>query len=128
VLDKVSETQPIVVWDASEHFAYANTAALKKAGIKDGAVKINGIMAGPDGKPNGQLLGTTAGQFIMESEITPYLAPDKALPRMRSLLDLSVKGGITTQSELVLGACSTSLSRKSSMTRCSTTRTPACVA
>jgi predicted amidohydrolase YtcJ len=35
ILDQVSATQPIVVWDASEHFLYANTAEMKKAGIKD---------------------------------------------------------------------------------------------
>lgn len=103
VLDKISETQPIVVWDASEHFLYANTAEMKKAGIPDDAVKISGVMAGTDGKPNGQFLGTIALQLIVQKELPPYLAPDKSLPRIRSLLDLSVKGGITTQSELVLG-------------------------
>ena len=29
-LDKISTTQPLLVWDASEHFVYANSAALKK--------------------------------------------------------------------------------------------------
>ena len=103
ILDQVSATQPIVVWDASEHFLYANTAEMKKAGIKDDAVKVNGVTAGTDGKPNGQFLGTIALQLIVQKELPPYLAPEKSFPRMRSLLDLSVKGGITTQSELVLG-------------------------
>jgi hypothetical protein len=102
-LDMISQTQPIVVWDASEHFLYANSAEMKKAGIPEDAVKVNGVMAGPDGKPNGQFLGTIALQLIVQKELPPYLAPDKSLPRIRSLLDLSVKGGITTQSELVLG-------------------------
>lgn len=103
VLDTISATQPIVVWDASEHFLYANTAELKKAGIQDDAIKVNGVMAGPDGKPNGQFLGTIALQLIVQKELPAYLAPDKSLPRINSLLDLSIKGGITTQSELVLG-------------------------
>ena len=34
ILDAVSTTQPIIVWDASEHFAYANTAAMKKVGMQ----------------------------------------------------------------------------------------------
>ncbi len=106
VLDAVSQTQPIVVWDASEHFLYANTAAMKKAGITDDALKVSGVMAGPDGKPNGQFLGVTALMLIAQRELPPYLAPDKSFPRIRSLLDLSVKGGITTQSELVLGTLS----------------------
>ncbi len=106
VLDAVSQTQPIVVWDASEHFLYANTAAMKKAGITDDALKVSGVMAGPDGKPNGQFLGVTALMLIAQRELPPYLAPAKSFPRIRSLLDLSVKGGITTQSELVLGTLS----------------------
>jgi predicted amidohydrolase YtcJ len=104
ILDSYSTTQPLIVWDASEHFVYANSAAMKKAGIADDAVKVNGVMAGPDGKPNGQFLGVTAAQLLMQKELAPYLAPDKALPRMRSMLDLSNRGGITMQSELVLGA------------------------
>ena len=103
VLDRISSTQPIVVWDASEHFLYANSAEMKKAAIPDDAVRVNGVMAGPDGKPNGQFLGTIALQLIVQKELPSYLAPDKSIPRIRSLLDLSVRGGITTQSELVLG-------------------------
>jgi predicted amidohydrolase YtcJ len=103
-LDGISSTRPVIVWDASEHFAYANTLAMTKVGIKDDAVKVNGVQAGPDGKPNGQFLGVEAAQQLLQPALAPYMVPDKALPRMRSILDLSNQSGITTQSELVLGA------------------------
>ncbi|MGB9115191.1 amidohydrolase [Bradyrhizobium sp.] len=90
-LDKISNTQPIIVWDASEHFAYANTAAMNRAGIKDVATH------------NGQFLGTTELKSIMQSELASLLAPDKAIPEIRSVLDLSARNGITTQSELLFG-------------------------
>ena len=93
VLDAVSTTQPIVVWDASEHFLYANTAAMTKAGINDDALKVSGVMAGPDGKPNGQFLGVTALLLIAQRELPQYLAPDKSFPRIRSLLGLSSARG-----------------------------------
>ncbi len=112
ILDSVSTTQPIIVWDASEHFAYANTAAMRKVGIKDDAVKVNGVQSGTDGKPNGQFLGVVAAQLLLQPALVPYLAPAKSLPRMRSILDLSNQAGITMQSELVLGAFNLALEEK----------------
>ena len=103
VLDSISSTQPIIVWDASGHFIYANSALLKKQQITDAALKVNGVQAGPDGKLNGQFLGVTAGLMVMQKVLAPYLKLESSIPRMRSMLDLSLKGGITTQSELVMG-------------------------
>jgi len=103
ILDRIAPSQPLIVWDASEHFIYANSAEMKKVGVTDDAFKVNGVMAGADGHLNGQFLGTTAARVILRHEFSPLLAPEYALPRLRSLLDLSVKGGITTQSELALG-------------------------
>jgi hypothetical protein len=53
VLDAIAQTRPVVVWDASEDFLYANTGAMKKAGITDDPLMVNGVMAGRDGKPTG---------------------------------------------------------------------------
>ena len=50
-LDKISATQPILVWDASKHFVYANSAALEKYKVTRDDTKFTGIMAGPDGEP-----------------------------------------------------------------------------
>jgi predicted amidohydrolase YtcJ len=103
-LDKVSATQPVVVWDASEHFAFANSAALRKYKVGRDALRINGVNAGPDGEPNGQFLGTDAAQFIMVPALGAILTPDQVLRNMRYLADLSRKAGITTTSELAFGA------------------------
>ncbi len=104
MLDKISATQPILVWDASEHFVYANTAAMKKYGITKADTKINGVMAGPDGEPNGQFLGATAAGRILAAPMGERAKPEIALKNMKYLMDLSRKNGVTTTSELDFGA------------------------
>jgi predicted amidohydrolase YtcJ len=102
-LDAVSDTQPILVWDASEHFVFANTAALKKFGVTKADTATHGIMAGPDGEPNGQFIGTAAAARILMPALKPLLAPDVAMANMTFLMDLSRQNGITTTSELGFG-------------------------
>lgn len=111
-LDKISATRPLMVWDASEHCIYANTPAMKKAGITRKTVEINGVGIGKDGEPNGQFLGTTAAQFIMEREIAPLLEPKIALKNMKFLADLSRRNGITTTSEMAFGVMNLELERR----------------
>lgn len=103
ILDKISTTQPILVWDASEHFVYANTAAMKKYGITKADTKINGVGAGPDGEPNGQFLGTTAAGRILTAPMAELAKPEIALKNIKYLMDLSRKNGVTTTSELDFG-------------------------
>jgi len=104
ILDKVSATQPILVWDASEHFVYANSAALRKYKIAKEHLKTNGVMAGADGEPNGQFLGTTAAQLVLAEPLTELFAPEVALKNVKFLMDLSRQNGVTTTSELAFGA------------------------
>lgn len=104
LLDAISATQPILVWDASEHFVYANTAAMKKYGITKADTKINGVMAGPDAEPNGQFLGVTAAGRILATPMGELAKPAIALQNMKYLMDLSRKNGVTTTSELDFGA------------------------
>ncbi len=103
MLDKISMTQPLLVWDASEHFVYANNAALRKYKVTRDSTKTDGIMAGPDGEPNGQFLGTTAAQPLIAEALAEVLKPEAALGNMRFLVDLSRQNGITTTSELSYG-------------------------
>jgi predicted amidohydrolase YtcJ len=102
-LDTISATQPILVWDASEHFVYANSASLKKYKVTRDDTKFTGIMAGPDGEPNGQFLGEKAAQRILQETIAELLQPSVALANMRFLMDLSRQNGITTTSEMAYG-------------------------
>jgi len=105
-LDKISATQPTLVWDASEHFVYANSAALKKYKVTKADTTTNGIIAGPDGEPNGQFLGTTAARRILREPLSELLQPAVALRSVRFLMDLSRQNGITTTSELAFGVIS----------------------
>lgn len=103
-LDKISTTQPLLVWDISEHFVYANTAALQAAGATEVAAKIDGVGVGQNGELNGQFSGTQAIRFILVPQISDLLAPDIALKNMKFLADLNRKHGVTTTSELSFGA------------------------
>jgi len=103
-LDEISTTQPILVWDASEHFVYANSAALEKYKVTRDDTRTNGIVAGPDGEPNGQFLGTTAAQRILAEPLLELFQPEVALRNVRFLMDLSRQHGITTTSDLAFGA------------------------
>jgi hypothetical protein len=103
-LDEISTTQPILVWDASEHFVYANSAALRKYAVTRADTRTNGVMAGPDGEPNGQFLGATAAHRILEKPLVELFQPELALRNVRYLMDLSRQHGITTTSDLAFGA------------------------
>lgn len=61
-LDRVSGTQPVLVLNASLHFAYVNQVALDRAGITAATPDIAGSPYGrhPDGRPNGVLRGQPA--------------------------------------------------------------------
>jgi predicted amidohydrolase YtcJ len=102
-LDRISATQPLIIWDASEHYAYANSAALKKYKITKEDIAKNGAGAGADGEPNGQFLGVTALRRIMQEPLNDLLQPAVAYKNVRYLMDLSRKNGITTTSDLTFG-------------------------
>ena len=61
-LDRISSTRPVVVLNASLHFAYVNQVALARAGITADTPDLAGSPYGrhPDGRPNGVLLGQPA--------------------------------------------------------------------
>jgi len=101
-LDSVSTERPILVWDASVHFAYGNTAFLVARGITTAdAERIDGIDLGEDGEPNGQFLAVEAAAFALRPEI------EKAMVDMRPSMDavtaLNRQHGITTTTELSFG-------------------------
>lgn len=102
-IDAWAGDRPVIVWDASEHFVYANSAALKRAGVTKDALKINGVGAGPDGEPNGQFLGVTAASFFIDPQVGALLTPEAAGAFMKFAIDLHWKNGVTTTSELALG-------------------------
>lgn len=102
-LDEVSDTRPIIIWDASIHLVFLNTPALKLFNVTEADSKINGVRIGEDGKPNGQFIGVTAASFILSHAMPDLLTPEIAYKNIKFLMDLSHQMGITTTSELTLG-------------------------
>jgi hypothetical protein len=112
-LDAITTTQPLIVWDASEHFVYANSAAIKKYGITSEVV-ANTLGAGklPDGESNGQFLGVIAAETILLKPLQQLLAQDQALGIMKYLADLGQQAGITTTGDLMFGGVNLELETK----------------
>lgn len=103
-LDKVSSEKPILVWDASEHFVFANSAAIGKLGLTpDLAQKVPGVGLGPDGRLNGQFLGERAAQAVLLKPLQGLLDPPIARKNMKFLSDLAQQAGVTTMSDLAFG-------------------------
>lgn len=103
-LDAVSKTQPIIVWDASEHYVFANSAAIQKYGITNDLVaKTIGAGKNPDGSSNGQFLGTEAAKIIVLKPLSEILTPEEGRKRLRYLGALMQQAGITTTGDLFYG-------------------------
>jgi predicted amidohydrolase YtcJ len=101
-LDVISKIRPIVIWDASVHFAYANTAFLESRDITvKTASEVPGIELGKDGQPNGQFLAVAAATFALRPEMGKLFADIK--PLMDQVVALNKQAGITTTTELALG-------------------------
>lgn len=101
-LDAVSTTRPIVIWDASVHFAYANTPYMRQIGVTaDDAARIQGIELGPDGEPNGQFLAVDAAAYALVPAINK--ATEKMKPAVDTIIALNRQAGITTTTELAFG-------------------------
>lgn len=102
-LDTVSTKRPVLIWDASVHFAYSNTAFLKERGITaEDAGVIAGIELGPDGEPNGQFLAVEAAAFALTPEIEKSMADMR--PSLDTITALNRQAGITTTTDLAFGA------------------------
>jgi predicted amidohydrolase YtcJ len=103
ILDRTAGARAVWVWDASGHFVYGSSAALKDRGVTPKDFAINGVMAGPDGEPNGQFLGADAAAWVLGPVLEPILVPEDLPGMMKYLVDLGWKNGITTTSDMALG-------------------------
>lgn len=102
-LDTVSTSQPILVWDASEHTVYANTPALSKLNITTNDTSIPGVMIDKQGHLTGQFLGVPAATFILKKALLASQTPEDAYKNVKFIMDLSHMNGITTTTELTFG-------------------------
>ena len=102
-LDKVAGPRAVYVWDASEHFVYASTAAMKARGVTKAEASIPGVTFGPDGEPKGQFFGADAAAWVLAPALQAMLTPAEVPGIMKYLIDLGWKNGITTTSDMALG-------------------------
>ena len=102
-LDRVCGARAVFVWDASEHFVYASSAAMKLRGVAKADAAINGVQVGADGAPNGQFLGATAAGWLLAPMMEEVLAPAEVPGIMKYLVDLGIKNGLTTTCDMAHG-------------------------
>ncbi|THB70962.1 MAG: amidohydrolase [Desulfobulbaceae bacterium] len=107
-LDAISTDHPIFVLNASGHLAYVNSKAYEAAGIPADVKNPEGAeyVRDEDGKLNGVILNNVA--FLPVVSASPDLAELNMEDAIISLLQEFNKYGITTTSELSLGAFSAS--------------------
>lgn len=104
LLDQVSSTRPVFVWDASEHNMFMNSVAIKKYINADAAKKVFGVGVNPDGSLNGQFMGVVALAFAVQATGKDLFSKEKIEKALIYSNDLAQQAGITTTSELTLGA------------------------
>lgn len=102
-LDAISKDRPLIVWDNSEHFVFANQKAMDTYLGPDDDLNTVGVERDAEGNLNGQFIGPPAALLILGPALQPLLAEKIALKNMRFLADLSRKNGITTTSDLAHG-------------------------
>ena len=105
LLDEVSLTRPVFVWDSSEHNAFLNSAALIKYITNiDEAKKVVCVGVNPDGTLNGQFLGEAAGSYaVIKKAGKDLFSVEKAARAMMYSNDIAQQAGITTTTELTFG-------------------------
>lgn len=110
-LDAISDTRPIIIWDASVHFAYANTPYMAQIGVTaEDAARIPGIQLGDDGQPNGQFLAVDAAVHALVPEIQKATA--NIGPAVDQVIALNRQAGITTTTELAFGTLNPEFERE----------------
>jgi predicted amidohydrolase YtcJ len=104
LLDEVSTTRPVLVWDASEHTIFLNSAAIAKYLANPEEVKkISGVGVNPDGSLTGEFLSTHATQYVLKSAGMDVTSPEKLSKGMLYANDQAQQGGITTTTEMTFG-------------------------
>lgn len=101
-LNKISTTRPVLVWDASQHHGYVNSALIAQRKIP-ADLKLVGVGHDASGELNGQFLGVPAASYVILPLLASKLAPAEASRLMRWLVDLNRRNGITTTTDHSMG-------------------------
>lgn len=104
LLDQVSAETPVAVLNASLHFAYVNSAALRAAGVTAETPDLDGSPYGrhPDGSPNGVLKGQAAMLSVMAHD--PAMAGMDLTEGGLATLARAASVGVTTVCDQGTGA------------------------
>ncbi len=99
-LDKVSQTRPIGVLNASAHILYVNSKALEQADLLRTGINHPGIPLGADGLPTGEMRGPDA-----MTPVSIHVGFDRALLAgdehgLRAFARLCVRQGVTTAADM----------------------------
>jgi predicted amidohydrolase YtcJ len=99
-LDRVSNTQPVVLLHASLHIVSVNTRALSNGGYLRTGIIHGGVPIGHDGLPTGELRGPDVMWPVAEAAglSRRSLASDEA--GIRSFAQLCVRTGVTTATDM----------------------------
>ena len=104
ILDEVSIVRPVLVWDASEHTIFLNSAAIAKYLANPEEVKkIPGVGVNPDGSLTGEFLSSEATQYVIKHTGTDLMNPERLNKAMLYANDQAQQGGITTTTEMTFG-------------------------
>lgn len=105
LLDQVSTSRPVIVWDNSGHNMYVNTAAIKAYGLTAEKTKnIKGVGIGKDGQLNGQFLEIDALTYLLGVAAKDIFTPEEIPAAYLYINDLMQQGGITTSGDLAFGS------------------------
>lgn len=105
LLDQVSTTRPIIVWNASGHDMYVNSGTINHYGITPDKVKgIAGIGIDKNGQLNGQFIDLAAEMYLLKLAGKDILSPNEIPNDYLYMSDLMQQAGITTTGDLAFGS------------------------
>ncbi len=95
LLDEAAPNNPVILSDETYHSGWANSLALKMAGITKGTPNpLNGVIEHrPDGEPNGLLRESAAN--LVRAKVPPA-SPEEDADALRLALQTTLAAGITT--------------------------------
>jgi hypothetical protein len=102
ILDQISTEHPIVVTNASMHFAYVNSKVFEVAGI---TAETPDPPSGRFYRANGQLTGVVGelnGMMAIINQI-PQKSPEQLGADMRSIMEVAAAKGVTSMREAMTG-------------------------
>ncbi len=105
LLDQVSATRPIIIWNGSGHDMYVNSGTINHYGITPDKVKdIAGVGIDKNGQLNGRFIDLAAEMYLLKLAGKDILKPNEVPNDYLYMSDLMQQAGITTTGDLAFGS------------------------